>query len=638
MCGFAGYLALNHKPERNLPNRLHSVSQALFHRGPDQSGEYFDGETTGMCFRRLSIIDVTENGRQPMLNEEGNLILTFNGEIYNYLELRARLSGMGHKFKSLTDSEVVLRLYVEYGSEMLRYLDGIFAFVIYDRLRRQVFMARDRFGKKPLYYAFTSTGLYWSSEFRALVRLVPDAMHEDIQGFYHYVTFNCFPREYTFYKQIKKLLPGDYLLFSVDRPEPKIVQYYRLSIAENSDSLQERDERIQVLFAAAVKKRLMSDVPIGFFLSGGIDSSAIVMQSSQFHSDINTFSIAVEGDPFDRDETRYARIVAEICGSRHHEVRLSEREYAQLVMKTAWSLDEPINISDAALLNHLSKVAASTGVKVLLSGEGSDEVFFGYPDYWPKIQDYYRHRIRYQLLPEKMGQWMKKVLRNIAPEHFGYIHQCLNGREFFTGGHPNLLDAAKQKRLSRRVLENPDVREQSESLSKRLQKQVKLPVGMHVSKQILLNEFNLRLPDVLLMRTDKATMTNSIETRCPFLDRALVEYGASIPFEDLFNGRYGKLALKRALSNLLPAEIAVRGKLGFGGGTNNLCKPIIVEMLRDVIAGAKSLGEYYSQSYLDSLVNENPWEHGNEAWSVATFALWKQRLSEEISDTRLQAQ
>jgi asparagine synthase (glutamine-hydrolysing) len=638
MCGFAGFLTFEPRPELDLPNRLRLAAMALFHRGPDQSGEFFDDTgTVGMGFCRLSIIDLTESGRQPMMNEDGSLVLTFNGEIYNYLELRAHLINLGHHFRSRTDSEVVLHLYDQYGSGMLQYLDGMFAFVIYDRSRRQVFVARDRFGKKPLYYAHTATGLYWASEFRALVLLVPDALQEDSQGFYHYVTFNCYPREYTFYRQIRKLLPGYFLQFEMGKSSPQIQRYYRLSVSQNSDSLQERDEHIRTLFTSAVKKRLMSDVPIGFFLSGGIDSSAIVIQASQFHSDINTFSIGVEGDPFDRDETGFARLVAQRCGARHNEAILTEREYADLVLQTAWALDEPLNLSDAALLNHLSRVAASTGVKVLLSGEGSDEIFFGYTHYWPAIQDYYSHRWRYDLLPDALGQMTKATLRRIAPEHFGYLQRCLNGREFFLGGDICSPDAPKQHRLSRRVLDDPDLQEQSESLNKRLQKQLMLPGETHLSKQIMLNQFNLRLPDLLMMRIDKATMANSIETRCPFLDRDLVEYGTSIPFEDLFDGRLGKMALRRAFANLLPAEIASRGKVGFGGGTRNLTKPVTVELLRDVIASSSNLREYYAQPYLDSLVNGDLVKHCYEAWNVATFALWKERFSREVAATHEQS-
>lgn len=631
MCGFAGFLIFEPRPELDLTNKLRLATMTLFHRGPDQSGEFFnETETVGMGFCRLSIIDLTESGRQPMMNEDGSLVLTFNGEIYNYLELRAHLINLGHHFRSRTDSEVVLHLYDQYGSEMLRYLDGMYAFAIYDHSRRQVFIARDRFGKKPLYYAHTATGIYWASEFRALVRLVPDELQEDNQGFYHYVTFNCYPREYTFYKQIRKLLPGHFLKFGLGTSSLQIQRYFRLSISLNSDSLQERDERIRTLFTAAVKKRLMSDVPIGFFLSGGIDSSAIVIQASHFHSDINTFSVAVEGDPLDRDETQFARLVAQRCGARHHEARLTEHEYAELVLQTAWSLDEPLNLSDAALLNHLSRAAASTGVKVLLSGEGSDEIFFGYTHYWPAIRDYYCHRWRYHLFPDALGQMMKAALRFIAPERFGYLHRCLNGREFFLGGDIGIPDSPKQHRLSRRVLDDPGVREHSELLSKRLQRQLRIPSETHLFKQIMLNEFNLRLPDLLLMRIDKATMTNSVETRCPFLDRELVEYGTSIPFEDLFDGRFGKVALRRALANLLPAEIACRGKVGFGGGTRNLTKPIIVDMLRDVIAGSSNLREYFAQPYLDLLVNGDLAEHCYEAWNVATFAMWKERFSREV--------
>lgn len=632
MCGFTGYLVNPSKLCPDLPNRLRRATESLRHRGPDQAGEFFDeAGTVGMGFARLSIIDLSESGRQPMTNEDGSLVLTFNGEIYNYVELRADLVRRGHRFRSRTDSEVVLHLYEQHGADMLKRLDGMYAFVIYDCNRKEIFAARDRFGKKPFYYAYTASGLYWASEFRALVRLVPEELHEDLQGFYHYVTFNCYPREYTFYREIRKLLPGHSLQFSLNKPNVKIQRYYRLGLHENSDSLQERDERIRTLFASAVKKRLMSDVPIGFFLSGGIDSSAIVMQASQFQSDINTFSIALEGDPLELDETPYARLIAQRSGAKHYEARLTEREYAELILQTAWALDEPLNLPDAALLNHLSRLAASVGVKVLLSGEGSDEVFFGYTFYWPRIQHYYKHLARYDRIPTAFRDAAKSILHAIAPHRFSGLQHRLNARDFLMEANLGLGDIQKHNCLAERVVKDRDVREWSETMSARLKRDLGISDQNYFFKQVMLHEFNLRLPDLLLMRVDKVTMANSVETRCPFLDRDLVEYATGIPFDDLYDGRLGKVALRRALADLLPYEIIGRGKVGFGGGDRNMTKPIIATLLRDVIAESGFLKDYYAPAYLDSLVQKSPAERSYEDWNVATFAIWRQQLNDELA-------
>jgi asparagine synthase (glutamine-hydrolysing) len=582
-----------------------------------------------MGFCRLSIIDLSEKGKQPMPNEDGQVIITFNGEIYNYLDLRAELIGLGHEFRSRTDTEVLVHLYEEYGPDMMSRIDGMFAFVIYDRRRQEIFGARDRFGQKPFYYALTPSGLFWSSEFRTLAMLVPVELHEDLQGFYHYVSFNCYPREFTHFREIRKLLPGHQLKFRVADQALDVQRYYRLTVHHNTDSHQERVERIRDLFAKAVKKRLMSDVPLGFYLSGGIDSSGIVMQAAQFESSLNTFSIAMEGDPSEYDETPFARLVAERSGANHHETRLSESEYAAYIRESIWALDEPVNLPDAALLNHMTKAAADMGVKVLMSGEGGDEVFFGYTHYWPHIEAYYRYEMLYDLLPKRLRDISRSALRRLSPRRFDRVHRWLRGRVRFLGENTGLTDAQKNRYLAQQVLESPQVRELSENMSIRLHRELGISDREHLSKPIMLHEFDWRLPDLLLMRIDKITMANSVEARNPFLDWDLVEYASGIPFDELYDGRLGKVALREALGELLPNEIAGRGKVGFGGSAINMAKPQVVALLREIIWESDFLDEYYDPEFLD-WVTSLPGNYAHwtcyALWNAAMFGLWKGRL------------
>jgi len=630
MCGLAGYLIYPSGLREDMPSRLRTATAALKHRGPDQTREFIDSSgSLGMGFTRLSIIDLSERGRQPMFSEDGNLVLMFNGEIYNYLELRAELSRRGHRFHSLSDSEVLLHLYEQFGADMLDKLDGMYAFAIYDQSERELFVARDRFGKKPLYYAFTQSGLYWASEFRALVSLVPEALTEDLSGFYHYVTFNCFPREFTFFREIRKLLPSHSLRFNLGRSRPQINKYYELALSQNRDSHEERDERLRKLFSSAVTKRLMSDVPIGFFLSGGIDSSAIVLEAAKHHSPINTFSIALEGDSGAYDETPYARMVAERCGARHFEFRLSEAEYGERVLETAWALDEPLNLPDAGLLGHLAEKAADRGIKVLMSGEGGDEIFFGYAYYWQHIKRYYEHEFLYKAIPGSLRDAAKAFLSVVSPGRFDRMQTWLRGRERYLGETIGLSDVQKRSCLAERVIQEIGIGGLSEALSVGLQRRQTAGLNVDLPRQLMLNEFNIRLPDVLMMRIDRVTMSHSVETRNPFMDRDLVEYALSIPFEDLFDGRRGKVALRRALRGLLPIEIMERDKLGFGGNAINLTKPHIASLLKGVVCDSAFLREYFNAPFLNELiqqpVSDNYWRCYS-LWNVVTFALWKQKL------------
>ncbi len=632
MCGLTGFLALSDTVPDRLP-RLHAATAALRHRGPDRSAVFEEEDgSAGMGFARLSIIDLSEAGQQPMANEDGNLLLTCNGEIYNHGELRQRLQRKGHRFRSQSDSEVILHLYEELGNGLLDEIDGMYAFVIYDRKKKQVFAARDRFGKKPLYWARTPSGLYWASEFRSLLHLVPEPLDEDLQGFYHYTTFNCFPREFTYFKQINKLMPGHFLELSLSNSRPRIQQYYALRIRGTEDPPEMRRERVRALFEAAVLKRLMSDAPVGFFLSGGIDSTAIVTVASRVMPRVMTFSVGVEGDPKHLDELPPARSVAERCGAEIHARQISDTELRDLIVEAAWALDEPLCSPDTALLSFLSGWARDAGAKVMLSGDGSDEVFFGYPEYWnPQLQQYREEVEPLSWIPPLVRDSAHEILRRVPSNRLARVRARLAGRRFFTGNNLAQTDLGKVTNLAPRVLHDPGVREWSDVMVRRLLKTAARTQRLSPHKLIMLNDFNIRLPEYLLMRVDKVTMANSIETRCPFLDRELVEYAAGLPVEDLYDGRFGKLILRQSMQGLLGDDIAWRPKLGFGGGSPNFVKPAVARMMLEVLEGAGFLSDYYSTAYLDQLRRRPANKRQFKDWNVVIFGLWKQRLADHMA-------
>jgi asparagine synthase (glutamine-hydrolysing) len=566
-----------------------------------------------------------------MSNEDDSLVMVFNGEIYNYRELAVELHNRGHLFRSRSDSEVLLHAYEEYGDRVVQYLDGMFAFVIYDRRARRLFGARDRFGKKPFYYTITDSGFYWASEFRALYYLVPDSVSEDYRAFYHYSTFNCFPKEYTFVKEIRKLLPGHTLRFEMHTHELESEQYYTVQpeSAGVVDLGAPHQDRLRLLFRDAVQKRLMSDVPIGFFLSGGIDSSSMVLEAAKLHSPIHTFSIALASDNNDKDETPFAKLVADQCGAVHHEVHLTDDEFIESVPRVAWALDEPTVLVDAVLLDNLTRVARSEGVKVLMSGEGADEVFFGYPHYYEHVKKYLRDRWLYDLIPSGMKATSKHLLRAFAPDRLERVHRWLRERNRFLGGNVGLSDTEKHRLLSQRVLSGISIDEWSDSL---------LADGesdeskvLHLAKELTIREFRLRLPDLLLTRIDRITMANSVEARNPFLDTKLVEYAISLPFSELYDGTTGKIALRDAMKFTLPKPILARGKMGFGGSLEGRTNPSITKMHREVISGLTFLTDYYTPEYVESLFRRpstNSYDQTYATWNMVMFGLWRQKLGE----------
>lgn len=639
MCGIIGYLSYDVVHADDLKQRLRAGIYSLRHRGPDQVGEYFaQNGAIGLGFSRLSIIDLSGHAAQPMPNESGSVHLIFNGEIYNYRELRAQLVDRGHQFRSQSDGEVLVHLYEDFGPTMLDYVDGMFAFAIYDAKRDELFAARDRFGQKPFYYANTRSGFYWASELRTLAMLLPERLTEDIQGFYHYVTFNCYPREHTPFREIRKLLPAHSLVVNRSLQQPQTSRYYHLGAGICEQGPAERSERIRELFTQAVKKRLMSDVPLGFYLSGGIDSSSMVLTAAQHHEPVHTFTISIAGDPVEADETGYARVVAEKCHTTHHEVVFSEKEFAQRILKTAWALDEPVTLPDAAMLDCMTAAARDLGMVVMMSGEGGDETFFGYPHYWTQALKYYAKPLLYQAGSRGVRDHLKSILWSISPTSFGRVQRVLRGRFHYFGENVVLDDVEKHRKLAEQVLRHPDVVQRSEELFVNLQPQARLDSSLHLAKQLMLHDFNIRLPDLIMMKIDKITMANSVEARNPFLDKQLVEYAMQLPVSDLYAEGAGKFAFRRAFDDLLPEAIRSRRKVGFGASIEGRPKREFTRLHQQIIRDHSFVREYYASSFLEKLTRaDSSLSYGDRysAWNVAMFVLWKSNMDKLLATKRV---
>jgi asparagine synthase (glutamine-hydrolysing) len=561
MCGIGGklYFDPTHVVERGLLERMNAV---LAHRGPDDAGIRCDGPV-GLAHRRLSIIDLSPAGHQPMSNEDGTIWIVFNGEIYNFQSLRPALTRRGHRFDSNTDTEVILHLYEDHGTDCLRFLRGMFAFAIWDGPRRQLFLARDRLGKKPLSYQWDARAFRFASEVKAILQDPDVETRPDPVMISQYLTYGYVPGSGSAFQGVHKLPPGHYLTCCDGRVN--VVRYWRLR-RDRKEQRSEADwcQEIVARLEEATRLRMISDVPLGAFLSGGIDSSAIVALMSRIATGpVKTFSIGFEEPEY--DELQYARQVAERFGTEHHEF-VVRPDAAAVLPKLAWHYDEPFADSSAVPTYYVAQMTREH-VTVALNGDAGDESFGGYDRYvanllaasfdrWPGA-GLLRHAIRcgLRLLPQSGTRTSllyrgRRFLDGLAdaPErryarwlcHFyGDRKAELCTPEFLAAAGE--VDALEVLLASYRESDAPDFGDAT--------------LGV---------DAGLYLPDDLLVKVDIASMAHSLEARSPFLDHEFMEFAANIPFELKIRGRVKKYILKRALAGLLPDQILHRPKMGFG--------------------------------------------------------------------------
>lgn len=626
MCGIAGQVSLDgHRPvDRELIQRM---TRAIAHRGPDGDGHYVVGPV-GLGHRRLAIIDV-DTGAQPMCNEDRSVWITFNGEIYNFQDLRKDLLKRGHLFRSESDTEVIVHLYEEFGEECVTRLKGMFAFAIWDCSRRKLFLARDRLGIKPLYFTVTGTSLLFASEIKALLEDPTVARAFNPAAIARFLTYYYLPGEGTLFENIHRLEPA-HTMTVCDGVISKR-SYWDLDFATDRrwTSFDAAVEALQELLSKTVQRHLISDVPVGVLLSGGVDSTAMLRYASEHSAGpLQAFTIGFAGQSF-ADERPYAQLAARTYGARHHAITLSARDFGDLLPKYAWHMEEPICEPPAVALYAVSRLARDASVKVLLSGEGGDEAFGGYNKY------------AYLLALESMktlfgsakpllraglgllaGHGMPQ-LRNYIPlvdlPLSEYYFSCTSSPfSPLNRLRPSLQTAAFAQSTRHQMAHAP---------TRHLFDQARHLPKLH---QMLRVDTKTWLPDDLLIKADKMTMAASVELRVPFLDSDVMEFAASLPASYKVRGWPPKRILRAALKNSIPEEILKRKKVGFPVPYEAWLRQDLKEFVHDTIhSDSGGLRNYFTRDGLSKLTDAHVAGDvgGQDIFSLLVLAMLRQQFA-----------
>jgi len=601
MCGICGF----NWDDRQLVRRMASK---LRHRGPDASGFLLDNGVS-LGFRRLAIIDLSKQGNQPIFNEDRSLAIVFNGEIYNFPELRKELESKGHRFSSKTDTETILHCYEEYGTSCLEKLNGMFAFCIYDTRNKRLFLARDRLGIKPLYYYFDGRRFIFASEIKSI--LVHDVKPEVNRAALNpYLKFKFVPGPDTMFKGIKKIQPGHYILFSLNPREKKrlvIKQYWDLDFSESRKSESGCVEEISKLLEHAVKRRLISDVPLGVFLSGGLDSSLITAIMSKFQHEVKTFSVGFS----DRhhNELPFAREVSDMFSTKHHELWVESFDIETLLPRIAYALDEPV-ADWAAIPTYQIASLARKKVKVALAGDGGDEVFVGYRQ---SILHHYGRPLRF--MPRTITSLLPLSSRlRRAAEILRMNDPVARAASWITVFTP---DQRAQ------LLDNSSV----EPLPLYEQYRARMSQWSLLNQNLYL-EAKTWLPDDLLMKIDKTTMMTSLEARVPFLDHRLVEFVSQIPSSMKMRGFTTKYLLKKVALKYLPKSIVFRKKHGFTLPLDKWFRTELKGFAEEKILSS-AMQRYFQKSYLKKILrmhNSRAADLGFHISTLISFSLWHEEF------------
>jgi asparagine synthase (glutamine-hydrolysing) len=624
MCGIVG-IVRNDKTDVDQ-TLLARMCAAIRHRGPDEDGFYLKG-AVGLGMRRLSIIDL-KSGQQPIHNQDRTAWIVFNGEIYNYRELRDSLEKLGHTFYTNSDTEAIVHAYDQYGADCPKYLRGMFAFAIWDSRTQELFLARDRVGKKPLLYAQVNGQLIFGSEFSALLLHPQVGRDIDAEALHHYLSFMCVPAPLTAYRAIRKLEPGHSLRWR--RGEIKIERYWQPDFSKKLDiSEQEAGERTIEILRDAVKVRLMSEVPLGAFLSGGIDSSAVVaLMSEESSAPVKTFSIGFEEQDF--SELHHARRVAEHVGADHHEfiVRPDALEVLPLLVE---HYGEPYADSSAIPTYYVARETRKH-VTVALNGDGGDESFAGYERYAAM-----RLAERYHRIPALLRETVVRQAIGLIPSSETKRGRIRDVKRFIQAA-----SLPKVERYLRWVsvfdseakqdLYTEDFRQQTGGVSAAgmLDPWFARANGSGIVDAALLTDIMTYLPNDLLVKVDIATMANSLEARSPFLDHHVIEFAASLPERFKLRGLTTKYLLKRMLKQLLPAENLDRRKMGFGVPIGHWLRGKLQPFLRDTLLAEASLnrGLFRPEAVkrLVELHTRGERDYAHQLWTLLMLELWFQRF------------
>lgn len=603
MCGICGIVGFEDK------KLLKTMCDVISHRGPNDSGIYTD-KNVGLGNRRLSIIDLA-GGHQPISNEDESIWVTYNGEIYNYRELKEDLEKKGHKFYTGSDTEVLVHLYEEFGDYFVEKLRGMFAFAIWDSNKSKLLLGRDRLGIKPLYYVVDKGNFFFGSEIKSIIQYENIKREVNLQALHNFLTLQYVPGPATMFKNIKKLQPGN--LVSFQDGKIKISKYWDLKI-NISDVYSEESysKSLLELLKQSVKIRLMSEVPLGVYLSGGMDSSSVVALMSEFVEEpIKTYTV---GFGFKTDELKYARIVADYFETDHHELMV-EPEMIKFLPDVVWHFDEPV-ADPAALPTYLMSKETKKYVTVVLVGEGGDETFTGYPKYniALSVQKYEKiiPNIFKKMIIPRISYFLSKVPLNLK------LKKYLEFASEFTPILENRgdvfmkLSALGFDENEKKGLYNDEIKKIKFEES---------PIKSYVNKRsdffkgMILYDSKVWLCDRLLMKIDKMTMANSIEARVPFLDHKLVEFMNNLPI----NLRLRKYIFKKSMSKMLPKITLKRKKRGFVVPIDKWFEGELKEVTKNVL----SKSEFFNHKYISNILeNVRRVRNDHKLWNLLNFELW----------------
>lgn len=590
MCGFAGFYNIARSDFSVDEQLLNCMQQCIAHRGPDAAGIWkSDTYQLGLAARRLKIVDLSDAGNQPLYDQQNNIILCFNGEIYNYRQLRTELERYGYYQQSSSDTQTIINAYKAWGIQALSHLHGMFAIVLFDIENRKLFLIRDRIGVKPLYFSLQGGVISFASEIKALWQLPWMEKHINVLAWYHYLTFMVAPAPWTMFDGVYKLPAG----FYIEVDQQKQIHFNQWYTPLRSVLLQDKKiyasehevvEHIRHLLIQSTQKRMVADVPVGAYLSGGLDSSLNVALMSRFAKHVKTFTIAFTDDAA-HNERAWAQKVANQFGTEHHELEIGEKEAFNFYERMVYQLDEPLADCVCIPFYYVSVLAHQVGMKVVQVGEGADELFFGYPSYVRFLQSFrIANKCNHLFMPAIAkkgllcasqflftGQPLKKeLLSNIA-----------TGRVPFWGGA--LAFGELQKTYIKKCYEQqlrkddpvvsriyPGMQQMLDSYSiinYHLSQLKEINPDASFGTQMLYIELKQRLPELLLMRADKMSMATSIEAREPYLDHELVEFMLYVPDHLRFKNNTTKYLLKKVAEGILPHEVIYRDKVGFGAPT-----------------------------------------------------------------------
>lgn len=620
MCGIAGFSQFHQ--QQGTVESLQAMGQAMFHRGPDAGGEFINN-TVGLCHRRLSIIDLSDAGKQPMQDIEQTCTIVFNGEIYNFQPLRQSLIELGYQFANETDTEVLVALYKEYGTEMLQKINGMFAFALWDHKKESLLIARDRIGKKPLYYSFNSGDILFASELKCLLELPQVEKTIRLDAVHDFFAYQYIPDPKTIFNDVHKLEPGHFLV--VDKDGHTKQQYWDVSFANKfNESESELKEQLKQKLTECTEKRMISDVPLGAFLSGGVDSSGVVaLMSDLSDKPVTTCSIGFDEKKF--NETEFAQSVADQYKTDHHEFFVKENVQDNLEEIVSY-FDEPFGDPSLVPTYFVSKLAKQK-VTVAVAGDGGDEVFAGYSKY--NVDDI-ENRLR-----NKFPSWLRKFAFPVMAKLAGKV----NNKAFKKA--KSLLTSLSVDPAMGFYITNSMITD--DDWNQLVKPEVKSALGNyhpsentidkynqadgddHLSK-ILYTDMKTYLPGGILVKVDRMSMANSLEVRAPILDYEVIEFASRCPSELKFNNGEKKYLLKEAFKSHLTDDILYRKKMGFSVPLASWLKDDIKQIAKTkLIDNPSGLTQYFQKSVIERYWHEhqsNVKDHANVLWSMLVFQLW----------------